>query len=354
VATGTRKIALDAFGGDHCPFVEVEAAVLAARAGQEVILVGDRARLVPQLALFGITRYDGEDGITVHHASDVITMDDTPSKVVRSKPDASMLVCFDLVRRGEAAAVVSAGNSGAMLACGLFRFGRLKGIDRPAIVSSFPRPSGRPCVLIDMGANVDCKPINLVQFAVMGAIFARTVHGVTPRVGVLSNGSEEGKGTELTRAVHRLLGAHPSPAFSFHGYVEGKDFFKDKVDVIVTDGFTGNVALKVLEGTAGGIVQFFRAAVMKTARTRLGGLILRPAFRALGEQLDPDSYGGAPLLGVGGVAIICHGGAGPKALAAGIRIAADYAARDLTPALRAAIDEHRELFAAAKREDTPV
>lgn len=349
----TRKIALDAFGGDHCPFVEVEAAVLAARAGQEVILVGDRARLIPQLALLGITRHDGEDGITVRHASEVITMEDTPSKVVRSKPDASMLVCFDLVRRGEAAAVVSAGNSGAMLASGLFRFGRLKGIDRPAIISSFPRPRGGPCVLIDMGANVECKPINLVQFAVMGAIFARTVHGVAPRVGVLSNGSEEGKGTELTRAAHRLLAAHPSPAFSFHGYVEGKDFFKDTVDVIVTDGFTGNVALKVMEGTAGGLIGFLRAAVMETARTRLGGLILRPAFRALGEKLDPDTYGGAPLLGVDGVAIICHGGAGPKALARGIRIAADYAARDLTPALRAAIGDHRELFAAAKREDTP-
>ncbi|HEY8378189.1 MAG TPA: phosphate acyltransferase PlsX [Nannocystis sp.] len=349
------KIALDAFGGDHCPYVEVEAAVLAARAGQEVILVGDRARLVPQLALLGITRYEGEDGITVHHASDVITMDDVPSKVVRSKPDASMLVCFDLVRRGAAAAVVSAGNSGAMLACGLFRFGRIKGIDRPAIVSSFPRPTGGPCVLIDMGANVECKPVNLVQFAVMGAIFSRTVHGnARPRVGVLSNGSEEGKGTELTRATHRLLSSHPSPAFTFVGNVEGKDFFRDTVDVIVTDGFTGNVALKVLEATAGGIVGFFKAAVMRTARTRLGALVLRPAFRELAVQIDPETYGGAPLLGVDGVAIICHGGAGPKALAAGVRIAADYAARDLTPALRAAVAEHRELFADAKREEAPV
>src|SRR5690606_16420441 len=194
-----------------------------------------------------------------------------------------------------------------------FRFGRLKGIDRPAIVSSFPRAGMGPCVLIDMGANVDCKPINLVQFAVMGAIFSRTVHGTAaPRVGVLSNGSEQGKGTELTRAVHHLLGAHPSPAFSFRGYVEGKDFFKDTVDVIVTDGFTGNVALKVMEGTASGLVAFLRAAVMRTARSRLGALVLRPAFRALGETLDPDSYGGAPLLGVDGVAIICHGGAAPK------------------------------------------
>jgi glycerol-3-phosphate acyltransferase PlsX len=348
----TRKIALDAFGGDHCPHVEVEAAVLAARAGHEVILVGDRQKLLPQLAIAGITRFEGEEGISIHHASEVITMDDSPSKVVRSKPDASMPVCFDLVRRGVAAAVVSAGNSGAMLACGLFRFGRLKGIERPAIISSFPRVQGH-CVLIDMGANVECKPIHLAQFAVMGAVFARTVHGVAhPRVGVLSNGSEEGKGTELTRAVHRVLSETSSPAFSFVGYVEGKDFFKDTVDVIVTDGFTGNVALKVMEGTASGLVQFFKQAVLATARTKLGALIMRPAFRALAERLDPDSYGGAPLLGVDGVAIICHGGAGPKAIAGGIRLAADYAARDLTPALRSAVADHKELFAAAKREES--
>lgn len=348
----TRTIALDAFGGDHCPHVEVEAAVLAARAGQHVILVGDRTKLLPQLAILGISRYGGEDGIRVHHASDVIAMDDVPSKVVRSKPDASMLVCFDLVRRGEAAAVVSAGNSGAMLACGLFRFGRLKGIERPAIVSSFPRMDAAPCVLIDMGANVDCKPIHLAQFAVMGAVFSRTVHGVAaPRVGVLANGSEEGKGTDLTRAVYRVLAAHPSPAFKFVGYVEGKDFFKDTVDVIVTDGFTGNVALKVLEGTATGLFKFIKATVMQSPRTRFGGLVLRPAFRALAETLDPESHGGAPLLGVEGVAIICHGGASARAIAAGIRIAGDYAARDLTPALRAAVADHRELFAAAKREE---
>lgn len=347
----TPPIALDAFGSDDCPHVEVEAAVLAARAGFPVILVGDRARLIPQLAILGVTRFEGEDGISIRHAPDVITMDDVPSKAIRARPDASMVVAFDLVRRGEAAAVVSAGNSGAMLACGLFRFGRLKGVDRPAIGTSFPRLPG-PCVLIDMGANVECKPIHLAQFAVMGAIYARTIYQVqTPRVAVLSNGGEEGKGTDLTRAAYRVLAAHPSEDFRFIGYIEGKEFFRDVVDVIVTDGFTGNIALKVLEGTAVGLAQFIRVAMMSSARTKLGGLIARPAFRRLAEQLDPESYGGAPLLGVDGAAMICHGGAKPKAIARAIALAAEFAARDLTPALRAAISNHRELFAAAKREE---
>jgi len=178
----STTIALDAFGGDNCPAVEVEAAVTAAQEGIQVILVGDRDRLAAQLAqhdLHGIDASGAVHGLPlrVHHASEVITMDDTPSKVVRSKTDASMPVCFDLVKQGVAQAVISAGNSGAMLACGLLKFGRIKGIDRPAIGASVPRQNGH-CVLLDMGANVECKPINLVQFAVMGAIFARTSLGV--------------------------------------------------------------------------------------------------------------------------------------------------------------------------------
>ena len=352
----TLPIALDAFGGDNCPDVEVKAAVQAGREGIPVLLVGDRDKLAAALARVDIHGI-GPDGLVpglplrIHHASEVITMDDTPSKVVRSKTDASMPVCFDLVKQGKARAVVSAGNSGAMLACGLLKFGRLKGIDRPAIVSSIPRIGGQ-CVLLDMGANVDCKPINLVQFAVLGAIFARTSHGIArARVGVLSNGTEDGKGTELTRAAHRALGASPSPDFSYIGYVEGKDIFRDTCDVVVTDGFTGNVALKVIEATAVAFAAQLRAAVEERPLSKVGALLMRPALALFKSRLDPDSYGGAPLLGVDGVSIISHGGASPTALYNGIRLAGQYAARDLTPALRTAVAAHQDLFAAAKREE---
>lgn len=343
-------IALDAFGGDNCPDVEVEAAVAAARDGTSIILVGDRDKIAAALARRGVDL----SGIplTIHHASEVITMDDTPSKVVRTRTDASMLVCFDLVKQGKAQAVVSAGNSGAMLACGLLKFGRLKGIDRPAIGASVPRWRGQ-CVLLDMGANVECKPINLVQFAVLGAVFDRTSNGTPrPRVGVLSNGSEEGKGTDLTRAAHRALTAHPSPDFNYIGYVEGKDIFGEDVDVVVTDGFTGNVALKVLEATAVTIGRHLRAAIDEGgAVTKVGALLMRPTFALFKERIDPDNHGGAPLLGVDGVTIISHGGASPKALRNALRLAGEYASRDLTPSLRAAVAAHKELFAAAKREE---
>lgn len=349
-------IALDAFGGDDCPHAEVDAAIRAARDGMPVILVGDREKLAAALARREVL-LDSEGRaaglpLRVHHASEVITMDDTPSKVVRAKTDASMLVCFDLVKQGLAQAVVSAGNSGAMLACGLMKFGRLKGIDRPAISATIPRMRGQ-CLLLDVGANVDCKTINLVQFAVLGAIFARTSHGVArPRVGLLSNGSEEGKGTELTRAAHRALAAHPSADFVYVGYVEGKDIFKDdRCDVVVTDGFTGNVALKVLEATAVSFAGQLRAAIGERTLSKVGALLMRPALALLKDRLDPDTHGGAPLLGADGVAIISHGGASPTALYNGIRLAGQYAARDLTPALRTAVAAHKDLFAAAKREE---
>jgi glycerol-3-phosphate acyltransferase PlsX len=346
-------IALDAFGGDNCPEVEIEAAVMAARGGVSIILVGDRDTLADRLSKHGISGPAfGGLPLAIHHASEVITMDDTPSKVVRSKPDASMLVCFDLVKQGKAQAVVSAGNSGAMLACGLLKFGRLKGIDRPAICASVPRWRGQ-CVLIDMGANVECKPINLVQFAVLGAVFDRTCNrNSRPRVGVLSNGSEEGKGSDLTRAAHRALVGHPSADFHYIGYVEGKDIFGEAVDVVVTDGFTGNVALKVLEATAVTFARQLRATIEEgSTLSKLGGLLMKPVFDRFKTRINPDNHGGAPLLGVDGVTIISHGGASPEALRNALHRAEEYANRDLTPALRTAVAGHKELFAAAKREE---
>jgi glycerol-3-phosphate acyltransferase PlsX len=340
------RIALDAFGGDHCPGPEVEGAVRAARAGVDVILVGDEKRLLAELERHGT---DGPRP-RIHHASDVIEMDDSPGKAVRSKPDASMPVCFDLVRSGEADAAMSAGNSGAMLACGLLKYRRIKGVDRPAIVTSLPTRSGWVCVL-DIGANVDCRPINFVQFAIMGAVYSRFKHGAKrPRVGVLSNGTEDGKGTDLTRAVHRLLHEHPSADFEYVGYVEGGGVFGGEADVVVTDGFTGNVALKIAEATGRLIGGWIKDAVGKSTMGKLGALMMRGALSELRRMLDPDTYGAAPLLGVDGLAFVCHGGASAFAIDRSIELAARSVDEDLMPQLASALSRHDVLVGAAKEE----
>jgi phosphate acyltransferase len=345
-------IALDAFGGDHCPGPEVDGAVQAARAGNRVVLVGDRGKLELELA-----RHPGWDALplTIHHASDVITMEDSPAKAVRSRPDASMPVCFDLVAKGRADAVMSAGNSGAMLACGLFKYHRIKGVDRPALVTSLPTRHGW-VGLLDVGANVECRPINLVQFAVMGAVYSAWKHGTAcPRVGLLSNGTEDGKGTELTRAVHRLLSTATLEGLQYIGYVEGNGLMSGEVDVVVTDGFTGNVALKVAEATGRLIAHWLRGSLRGGARRSLGALLLKPAFDELRVRLDPDTYGSAPLLGVDGPAFICHGGASAFAIGNAIGLAARSVAEALTPQITDALARHAALMAAAKaaKEGSP-
>lgn len=340
-------IALDAFGGDCCPGPEVEGAVTAARAGNRVVLVGDRGKLEHELA-----RFPGWESLplAIHHASEVITMEDSPAKAVRSRPDASMPVAFDLVKQGKADAVMSAGNSGAMLACGLFKFRRIKGVDRPALVTSLPtRATDGWVALLDVGANVDCKPLNLVQFAIMGAVYAGWKHGkARPRVGLLSNGTEEGKGTDLTRAVHRLLSDHPLHGLEYAGYVEGNHLFAGEVDVVVTDGFSGNVALKVAEATGRLIAHWLRGSLRGGARRSLGALLLKPAFDELKVKLDPDTYGSAPLLGVDGPAFICHGGASAFALGNAIGLATRSVTEALTPQIVDALARHAELMVAAK------
>jgi glycerol-3-phosphate acyltransferase PlsX len=341
----SARIALDAFGGDHCPRHEVEGAVAAARAGVHVVLVGDREPLERELASVPDR---GSLPLSIHHTPDRITMDDHPGRAVRAKPEASMPVCFDLVRKGEADAVLSAGNSGAMLACGLFKYRRLRGVDRPAIVAALPNAEGFT-YLLDVGANVECRPLNFVQFAIMGAAYARFKSGCTmPRVGVMSNGSEDGKGTDLTRAVHELLAAHASEDFRYVGYAEGKGVFDGSLDVVVTDGFTGNVALKVVEATGRLIGGWLRAAVTADLRSKLGALLLRPAFGRLRERMNPDSYGAAPLLGVDGVAWICHGGASPFAIDVALQQAARSVDEGFTPALAEALARNAAVVTAAK------
>ncbi len=341
------RIALDAFGGDDHPGPEIEGALQAARAGVNVTLVGDRRRIELELAKHSAP---SDLPISIHHASEVIGMDDSPSRAVREKKDASMPVCFDLVKAGEADAMMSAGNSGAMLACGLFKYRRIKGVDRPAIVTSLPTRKGWVCVL-DVGANVDCKPINFVQFAILGAAYARFKHELdrVPTVGILSNGGESSKGTDLTRASDRLLRAHGGgDDFEYRGYVEGHGVFAGDVDVVVTDGFTGNVALKIAESTGRLIGSWIKEAIGSSAMNKMGALLMRGALGRLKTMLDPDTYGAAPLLGVGGLAFVCHGKASGFAIGRAIELAARSVEADFMPGLQAALARHDALVVAAK------
>ncbi len=338
-----KTVAVDAMGGDHAPGPEVEGAVAAVRERlAHVILVGDEARLQSELARHRAT---GLPGLTIKHASEVIRMDDHPAVAAKGKKDSSMRVAFDLAKAGTAQAIVSAGNSGAMLACGLFVLRRLHGVERPGIVTTFPTMNG-VCALIDMGANVECRPEILAQFAVLGAVYARLLHHkARPRVGVLSNGEEASKGTELTRGAHKLLSAALAKDFEFVGYVEGRDIFGGEVDVVVTDGFTGNVVLKTSEGAAAAITGIIRREIQATALGWLGALLLLPTFKRLKRVLDVDEHGGAPLVGVDGVAVLTHGAANAIAFKNAIRVAAGFVESGLPDAVKQAIAAHAPLWA---------
>lgn len=322
------KVVVDAMGSDRAPAPEVAGALRAARALElEVELVGDAARLEAELARTGRA-----DGVTIVHASEVVTMDDHPAQAYRAKPDSSMRVAVARVATGAGDAVVSAGNSGAMLACALFGMGRLPGVERPAIVTVLPTPSG-PLVLCDAGANVEPKPAALAQFGVLAAAYDRIVHGrPRPRVGLLSNGAEPGKGTPLTREAHELLAAaaaRDGAAFEYIGYVEGSDLFRGGVDVIATDGFTGNVVLKTCEGIAEGLFGLVRQELERTPLARLGSALVAPALRGLAKRIDYTEIGGALLAGVTRPVVIAHGRSDAAAMASAIRAAAQFAERRL-------------------------
>jgi len=312
-------VAVDAMGGDNAPAVEVEGAVAAVRRwGYPVILVGNSDRLRQELS-----KYRADDlPITIHHAGEVVGMHDSASDAVRKKKDSSIRVAFELVKSGAAHAVVSAGNSGATMAAGMFVLKRIKGIDRPAIATIMPNIVDQSLVL-DVGGNVDCKPFHLAQFALMGEVYARRVlKKDRPRVGLLSNGEEETKGNELTRDAHALLKDAP---FNYVGYVEGRDIFNGATDVVVCDGFVGNVVLKVAEGLADGIANMLRREISSRFFAKLGYFLCKPAFAAFKKRLDYAEYGGAPLLGIAGTGIICHGGSNPRAIMNAIRHAREYA-----------------------------
>jgi glycerol-3-phosphate acyltransferase PlsX len=310
------KIAVDAMGGDRAPQVVIEGALLAAKElGVEIVLVGQKEVVEQELK-----RHRGPlTGIDIVAASEIVAMHESPSSALRKK-DSSMKVAFEMMKRGEVDAVVSAGNSGAMMATGMFVMGTLSQVVRPAILIVVPS-LGNGTIIVDAGANVDCKPHQLVQFGTMGSIYAERVLGiVNPRVGVLSNGEEDGKGNELTRAASEQLS---QTALNFIGYVEGRDIFNGKVDVIVCDGFTGNVALKTMEGLASFAGEVLKEAFQKSVLSRVGYLMSRESLKEAYRRLDYAEYGGAPLIGLDGTAIVAHGGSDPRAIKNAIRAARD-------------------------------
>jgi phosphate acyltransferase len=352
-------IAVDAMGGDDAPGPEVAGCVRAFRDhGVRSILVGDEPRLRAELARLGASSLD----IPIRHTSEVITMHDHPGQAARGKRDSSMRVAFDLVKKGEAGAVVSCGNSGALLACGLFVLGRLPGVERPGIVLTFPTLSSAGHVgqvaLLDMGANVECKASTLAQFAVLGATFARLRDPSIgrPLVGLLSNGEEDSKGTELLREAHALLRGPAERDFDYVGFVEGRDIFQFNrgperdgrcLDVVVTDGFTGNVVLKTAEGAARLLGDLFRLKLKGTLLGQLGALLMMPTLRQMKHVIDVERRGGALLIGVSGVVIICHGRSSERAIAAALVLARDQVESGVAPAVTAAIERHRPLWAGA-------
>ena len=323
------RVALDAMGGDRAPGEAVAGAVAAARAyGVEVALVGRGEALAAELAKHRTAGLS----LPIVEAPDVIAMDEHAANAARRKPHSSIHRALRQVREGQAVGMVSAGNSGAVMAAALFVLGRVPGIERPAIGAVLPTVSGRT-LLIDAGANADPKPNHLARFGQMGAIYAERVLGVAnPRVGLLSTGEEEGKGNELALAARPLLAAS---GLNFVGNIEGKDIPAGAADVVVTDGFTGNVALKLSEGVSSLLLGLLRAELRRRPLTKLLAAGLRPAFRRVGARLDYREVGGAPLLGVEGVTIIAHGRSDALAIQNAIRVAREAAAAGTIEALRA-------------------
>jgi len=313
-------IALDAMGGDHAPKIEVEGAVRAARSlGVKVILVGQQEVVRSELATHEDYR---QLPIEIVHASERVTMEDSAAKAVRTKRDSSMRVASRLVRDGVAQCFVSAGNTGAVMATAKMVQGVIPGVDRPALAGIFPTMEGIPVVLVDVGANVDCSPEMLAQFAVMGEIYSRQVlRRPNPRVGILSIGEEDHKGNDLTRAAWGIL---KSLRINFIGNVEGGDIYASNVDVIVCDGFIGNVALKVSEGLVDMFKKLLRDSLEATITGKIGYVLSKNAFSVFRKRLDYSEYGGAPLLGVRGGCIICHGRSNANAIKNAIRVAAEF------------------------------
>ena len=323
-------------GGDLGPELPIRGALgaLEKKGNLEIILLGPREQLQGQVAeIFGA---DSPllQRLRIEHAPETIGMDESPVEAVRRKKNATIMVGFDLVRRGRADGVISAGNSGATMAAAIRKLGRLKGVARPGIAGLFPTLK-KPVMIMDIGANVDCRPKHLVQFAIMASSCSRILNGIDdPTIGLLSIGEEAGKGNTLVKETHELLQTGP---LNFYGNVEGRDVYRGDVDVIICDGFVGNVALKVSEGLADAAARMLRAEISKTWRAKIGYLLIRQAFARFKQRVDYAEYGGAPLLGINGTGIICHGTSDALALENAVFVAADMIEHKVNDAITEAL-----------------
>ncbi|MFW0884460.1 phosphate acyltransferase PlsX [Candidatus Acidulodesulfobacterium sp. H_13] len=316
------RIALDGFGSDRAPESEIMGAIAAAESSKdlEIIITGDKTIL--KNAINAVKKNNRRvSGIKIVHASERITMEDSPSSIVRNKKNSSLRVAYELVQNKEADAVISAGNSGASLAIAMLVFKRIKGIDRPAIATVMPSVGGYT-VLIDAGANVDVKPHHLAQFAIMGAEYTAFMKDIkNPKIGILSNGEESSKGNELTREAYKII---QNTDLNFYGYVEGREIFNGRVDVVVCDGFTGNVILKASESLAEMIFNLLREEINKNFMAKIGFFMAKKSLKKFKKLVDHNEYGGAPLLGVNGAAFIAHGGASARAVTSAILVAKHF------------------------------
>ncbi|SET16479.1 phosphate acyltransferase PlsX [Paenibacillus sp. NFR01] len=306
-------IAIDAMGGDNAPASNVEGALAAAAeyTDTQIVLVGDEAKLTPLLT-------GRPSNLTIRHASEVIEPEDEPVKAVRRKKDSSMVVAGRMVREGEAEAMISAGNTGALMTTGLLVVGRMEGIERPALAPMIPTLDDVGVLALDLGANMDAKPQHLAQYALMGSLYRSKVHGIAnPRVGLLNVGTEPGKGNELTKEAYPLLEA--LPGINFVGNVEARDVLTGNCDVLVCDGFAGNILLKSLEGTAGAMFSLLKQQFSKSLKTKLGAAMLMPELRGLKGKLDYKEHGGAPLLGLSGLVVKGHGSSDGNAIKNAVR-----------------------------------
>lgn len=332
------RIVVDAMGSDDFPVPDVEGAVAAAREyGVEIILVGDEEKIKPILT----AQDPGDLQIRIVHAPEMLTMDDKGMALVlkarRPNSPNSMAVGIDLMKNGEADAFVTAGNTGAASVTAYFRLGTIPGVDRPGLAPVFPTATGT-CVVIDVGANPDCKPENLLQFAIMGGIYAEKVHGVnSPKIGLLANGEEAGKGNDLVKHTFPLL---KDSGLNFYGNIEGKELIGGKVDVAVTDGFTGNVFLKASEAVAKLLTDKIKDAILGGGLlSKLGGLLITSSLKGVKKMMDPSEHGAAPLLGVNGLVFIGHGRSDARAIKNAVRVAKDAVESGVLASIRSAIEK---------------